>query len=315
MSQFRFTVISAGFEHGGNVIHRHLDGHPQLLVYPFESQLGNKDFTDFLSSIERVQYRYPEFPEGLNYDELYESIIDEELKTFLRKRTGSKFRDVTLEMSEEDRKDLFKTFLQKGPVTRSRVIEAFFRSTFQSWKNLNIPIREDSIHVGYSPVIGVDASRMIKDFPDIRIIHVIRNPFSAYSDTKKRPFPQPLLKYLISWNIFHSTAEIFANLYPANMKVLRYEDFVKDKSVFMKLLSEFVEIEYREELLYPSWNGQRLLGDIAPWGTVLRSTEDYNIEAIEKLSVEERALISKSTYPVAKHFKYDEIPYLRPHYC
>ena len=48
MSNFNFVMISAGFEHGGNVTHRHLDGHPQLLVYPFESQLGNRDFKDFL---------------------------------------------------------------------------------------------------------------------------------------------------------------------------------------------------------------------------------------------------------------------------
>ena len=86
MSKFNFVMISAGFEHGGNVTHRHLDGHPNMLVYPFESQLGNRNFNDFLASIERVQYRYPEFPEGLTAEELYEQIIDEEMKTFLRKR-------------------------------------------------------------------------------------------------------------------------------------------------------------------------------------------------------------------------------------
>ena len=55
MSNFNFVMISAGFEHGGNVTHRHLDGHPGLLVYPFESQLGNRNFNDFLASLERVQ--------------------------------------------------------------------------------------------------------------------------------------------------------------------------------------------------------------------------------------------------------------------
>ena len=79
MNSFNLALISAGFEHGGNVTHRHLDGHPDLLVYPFESQLGNREFNDFLASVERVQYRYPEFPEGLTPGELYESIIDEEM--------------------------------------------------------------------------------------------------------------------------------------------------------------------------------------------------------------------------------------------
>lgn len=315
MDKFRFAMISAGFEHGGNVTHRHLDGHPQLLVYPFESQLGNRDFMDFLSSIERVQYRYPEFPEGLTSDELYECIIDEELKTFLRKRNGSKFKDVQLHMKESTRKNFFNEILERGPKTRARVIEAFFKSTFQSWENLYNQIGEDSVYVGYSPAIGIDTSRMIKDFPDMKIIHIIRNPFSAYFDTKRRPFPQPLLKYLITWNVYHSTAEIYAKLYPENFQIYRYEDLVENKISFMKSISSFLGVEYREELLYPSWNGAELKGDIAPWGTVLRSSKEYNMEVIEQLSNEERFVISKSTYALAKHFKYDEISYLRPHYC
>ena len=71
METFNFVMVSAGFEHGGNVLHRHLDGHPKLLVYPFELQLGNRDFNDFLASVGRVQYRYPNFPEGLTGQEIY----------------------------------------------------------------------------------------------------------------------------------------------------------------------------------------------------------------------------------------------------
>jgi hypothetical protein len=52
VENFKLAMISAGFEHGGNVIHRHFDGHPQMLVYPFESQLGNSNFNDFLTLYE-----------------------------------------------------------------------------------------------------------------------------------------------------------------------------------------------------------------------------------------------------------------------
>ena len=114
MSKFNFVMVSAGSEHGGNVTHRHLDGHPDLLVYPFESQLGNRDFNDFLASVERVQYRYPEFPEGLEADELYEQIIDEEMKTFLRKRNGSKFKDADLALDENNRKKHLQNIWEKS---------------------------------------------------------------------------------------------------------------------------------------------------------------------------------------------------------
>lgn len=310
MSDFRLVMLSAGFEHGGNVTHRHLDGHSRLLVYPFESQLGNRDFTDFLASVERVQYRYPEFPEGLDASELYEQIIDEELKTFLRKRNGSKFRDVPLDLDEPERIAEFKRLLGQGPHRRRDVIEAFFRATFAAWRNHHAPVTPESIHVGYSPTIGIDAGRIVRDFPDVRILHIVRNPFSAYRDTKRRPFPQPITRYLISWNLYHSTVEMYARMHPANVRIVRYEDLVGDKRAFMQTVARFIGVEFEEAMMHPSWNGRPITQNIAPWGTVLKSTREYNEQMIDELSDDERTQIAGATAALARHFGYDRTPRL-----
>ncbi|MFD1179396.1 sulfotransferase family protein [Paenibacillus puldeungensis] len=315
MNNFNFVMISAGFEHGGNVTHRHLDGHPNLLVYPFESQLGNRNFNDFLASVERVQYRYPEFPEGLSPEELYEQMIDEEMKTFLRKRNGSKFKEADLVLDEQKRIDYFVKFLKDNGTSRKTVIEAFFRSTFYAWENYYTEPKEDMTYVGYSPAIGIDADRMVRDFPNIKIMHIVRNPFSAYRDTKRRPFPLPLNRYLITWNIYHSTAEMYAKMYPQNVKIFRYEDLVADKEKFMRAVSEFIGVDFNESLLYPSWNSQEIKDMIAPWGTVLKSTEDYNKEIIGELTVEEKNKIVAGTTALARHFDYQNIEYLREYYA
>jgi hypothetical protein len=315
MTTFNFAMISAGFEHGGNVTHRHLDGHSELLVYPFESQLGSRFFNDFLSSVERVQYRYPEFPEGLRPLELYEQIIDEEMKTFLRKRDGSKFRNADLVLDEEDRISAFTELLGQRPhYPRKHVIEAFFRSTFMAWKNHHVKPAESMVYVGYSPAITLDADRIIRDFPDVRIAHIIRNPFSAYRDTKRRPFPQPITRYLITWNIYHSTADMFARMYPDNLRIFRYEDLVSDKKTFMTEMAAFLGVSFEPSMLYPSWNGKELIQNIAPWGTVLSSTNDYNRLMISELTEIERRQIAASTMPLARHFDYHGVDYLRPYY-
>lgn len=315
MNKFNLVMISAGFEHGGNVTHRHLDGHPDMFVYPFESQLGNRNFNDFLSSVERVQYRYPEFPEGMTASELYEQIIDEEMKTFLRKRNGSKFKDANLDLDENDRRKAFVEILGKGPHTRKLVIEAFFRSTFSAWKNYYATPHDNMVYVGYSPAIGIDADRMIRDFPNIRIMHIVRNPFSAYRDTKRRPFPQSLNKYLITWNIYHTTVEMFAKMHPDNVRIFRYEDLVANKEEFMREVASFIGIEFRDTMLYPSWNGVELTGDIAPWGTVLKSNAEYNRKMIDELSDMEKYQISVATAALARHFGYDKIDYLKSYYA
>lgn len=314
MNDFRLAMVSAGFEHGGNVTHRHFDGHPDLLVYPFESQLGNRNFNDFLASVERVQYRYPEFPEGLTATELYEQMIDEELKTFLRKRNGSKFRDADCVMDEKKRVAEFARIVGQPPIFRRQVVEAYFRSTFAAWENYYTKPRPGMVHVGYSPAIGIDADRIVRDFPNIRILHIVRNPFSAYRDTKRRPFPQPLTKYLITWNIYHSTVEMYAGMYPDNIRIVRYEDLVEDKSAFMHKLAQFIGIDFEPSMLFPSWNGTKIEASIAPWGTVLKSTKEYNEAVIEDLSDSERSQIAQATTALGRHFRYDEISYLNRFY-
>jgi hypothetical protein len=315
MSHFNLAMISAGFEHGGNVTHRHLDGHSRLLVYPFESQLGSRFFNDFLASVERVQYRYPEFPEGLQPQEIYEQIIDEEMKTFLRKRNGSKFRDADLVLDEKDRLAAFTAILGEKPHhRRGDVVEAFFRATFSAWQNHHSKPADNMVYVGYSPTIVLDADRMVRDFPNVRIAHIVRNPFSAYRDTKRRPFPQPMARYLITWNIYHSTADMFARLYPDNVRVFRYEDLVSDKTSFMTGMAEFLGVSFEPSMLYPSWNGKELTENIAPWGTVLRSTADYNRTMVAELSPTELKQIAASTVPLARHFGYDRLEYLQPYY-
>jgi hypothetical protein len=164
--------------------------------------------------------------------------------------------------------------------------------------------------VGYSPAIGIDAPRIIRDFPEAKIIHVVRNPFSAYRDTKRRPFPQDIYKYLITWNIYHSTVQMFEKEFPQNVKIVRYEDLVADKQSFMSELARFIGVDFEEAMLYPSWNGVELSGDIAPWGTVLRSTPTYNMDIIAELSAEEKATIAHATLPLARYFDYTSIPEL-----
>jgi hypothetical protein len=276
--------------------------------------LGNRNFNDFLASVERVQYRYPEFPEGLSPHEIYEQMIDEEMKTFLRKKSGSKFKDADLELDEAVRVEAFARLLGSPPYFRRQAIEAFFRATFVAWKNYYAPATPGMHYVGYSPAIGIDADRIVKDFPNVRIMHIVRNPFSAYRDTKRRPFPQPLTKYLITWNIYHSTVEMFAKMFPENVEIFRYEDLVADKRAFMEAVAAFIGVNFEPAMLYPSWNGVEIKDNIAPWGTVLKSTEEYNRAIIDELSPAERRQIQQGTSAVARHFKYDEISYLRDLY-
>jgi hypothetical protein len=304
--KFKFIMISAMYENGGNTLQRHLDGHPELFVYPYESQPGTFMVSDWMTSMFPQKYRYPEFGISGAFDRDYESIIDEEFKVRVNTPHVSKFRDVSnLGCTNKDRKEFFLKFLKGRDRTRANIVEAFYRSSFAAWRTLNRSGKEH-IYVGYSPIIGVDTDKMINDFPNGIMLHIVRNPYAAYAETKRRPVPYALERYVRIWNIVQLTALSFQEIYPKNMVVVRYEDMVSNKEKFFKDLSNKLGINYNKTMLYPSWNGKKLEHQY-PWGTIEIPTAEVNYKTINELTKSEHDQISRLSLVINKRLEYDKI--------
>jgi hypothetical protein len=302
---FQLIMISAGFEHGGNFTLRLFDGHPELYVYPFESQLGNSVFSDYLSSIVHYKYRYPEFPISATYEEDFELFYDEEMKLRLRSPASSKFRDVNLELKETDRKAHFVKLLNNKPRTRANIVAAFFQATFDSWTNLKRSGKEH-IYVGYSPAIITDADRILADFPESHLVHIVRNPYSAYAETKHRPFPQSLNRYIMTWNLLHHIALVYKERYARNVHILRYEDLISQPEEQLAALCQQLGLPFSETLLYPSWNGRKL-EQINPWGTIRKATPENDKATRDELSEYETHEIRLLTGVMRQILRYKDI--------
>lgn len=305
-SKFNFAIISAMYENGGNTLQRHLDGHPELYVYPFESQPGTFAVSDYLTSLFPQKYRWPEFGIEGTVDADYEHIIDEEFKVRVNTPHVSKFRHVSdLGCTNADRKRLFLKLMQGKKRTRANLMEAFFRSTFAAWKTYKRTGHE-SRYIGYSPIIGVDAPKILADFPDALILHIVRNPYAAYAETKRRPVPYTLARYIDTWNIVQLLALGYRNLYPENFLILRYEDMVADKKKFFTDLSKHLGIRFSETMLYPSWNGRKLEHQY-PWGTIEIPTEKANVATIKELTKTEHGEIRKRSETVIRALGYESL--------
>ncbi len=300
---FRLIMISAMYENGGNTTHRMLDGHPELYVYPFESQLGTSLVSDYLTSFVPFKYRWPEFSMSGNYEQDYELFFDEEMKVMLRTPARSKFKDAGLEMSEADRRSAFLSRLRDRPRTRANIVAALFESTFDSWKNLNRSGRE-KMYLGYSPVMVLDTEKIFADFPDGHVLHVVRNPYSGYADTKKRPFPLSLQRYAWTWNLSQHMALTYAERYPKNFHILRFEDMVEDPQKHLSQLCQRLGLSYSETLLYPSWNGRKM-ESVYPWGTIRIPTPEANVATMNELSQDEKREMRSLTSVMLKQLGYE----------
>ena len=288
------VMISAMYENGGNVLQRHLDGHPELFVYPFESQLGTRYVNDELSSMFPYKYRWTEFTYSTNdIEEFYNLIYDEELKTRVRRPDGSKFKNADLQLKEKDRITYFKESMVDKQATINNIITSFFYSTFSAWKNYKYSGRE-KYYVGYSPIIAVDAEKMISDFPDIKILHMVRNPESCYAETTKRPFPMSLENYIWAWCTVQHRAVVYAEKYPNNIKIIKYNDLLCDKEFTMIQICKFLNIEFDKILLETSWNAN-ILDNIYPWGTINNFSVEEDEERKNSLTTKQKNTIESMT--------------------
>jgi hypothetical protein len=300
---FHFLMISAMYENGGNTTQRLLDGHPELFSYPFESQPGTKYVLDHLTGLFPVKYRWPVFPLSASAADDYETIIDEECKVRIKTPQSSKFRDYQIELHDHDRKAAFVRLMEGRPRTRGNLVEAFFRASAEAWKDYRRSGRE-WLHVGYSPIIGVDADKIVGDLDHGHVLHVVRNPWSAYADTKKRAVPLPLAHYMMAWCVCQQSALAFAEMHPGRVHVLRFEDIVVDPA---RVLGDFLGrlgVSRSASLSKPTWNGTAL-PQVYPWGTIRIPTAEANRAAAAELTKAERQEIYVRARPLLASLGYE----------
>jgi len=304
-NDFHFIMIGAMYENGGNTTQRLLDGHPELFSYPFESQPGTKYVNDYMTSMFPVKYRWPVFPLNQSVQEDYETIIDEECKVRLKTPASSKFRDYPMEMNDQDRKARFVDFMQGKVRNRANLVEAFYRSSADAWKDYRRSGKE-WVHVGYSPIIGVDADKIVADLPNGHVLHVVRNPWSCYADTKKRAVPLSLAHYITGWCINQHAALTYSEKHPERVHVVRFEDIVVNPVQALSNVLAKVGVGSSPTLSTPTWNGQ-VLKQVYPWGTIRTPTTDANLATANELTAAEKDEILKRTRPLLGILGYESL--------
>jgi hypothetical protein len=301
-SDFRLLMLSAMYENGGNTTHRFLDGHPGMYVYPFESQVGTRHVQDALSSTFPIKYRWPAFDLDATPLQDYKAIIDEEGKVRARTPQVSKFRHMPFDFSDDARAARYSEYVAASGRSRANNVAAFFKATFDVWRDYRRSGQEQ-VYVGYSPIIVVDADKILGDLPQAHVLHVVRNPWSAYADTKKRPVPLSLHHYMLGWTLNQYYALLYRERFPGRLHIVRAEDVMADPRGTLGGVCETLGLDAAAELATPSWNGAPL-EQIYPWGTIRTATPAANRATAAELSAEEQAAIRDYTWQYLDVFDY-----------
>ena len=135
------------------------------------------------------------------------------------------------------------------------------------------------------------------------MLHIVRNPWSAYADTKKRPVPLSLAHYTLAWSLNQHHALLYKERHPDRVHVVRIEDVMADPTKTLGQLLGKLGLESAPSLAVPSWNGTKL-EEVYPWGTIRRATPNANRETALELSPAEREEVRARTRPFLEALDY-----------
>jgi hypothetical protein len=252
-----------------------------------------------------VKYRWPVFDLAATPFQDYKTIIDEECKVRARTPQVSKFRLIPFDFSDDERCDRYQRHVEETGRSRANNMAAFFRATFEAWKDYRRTERQ-VLYVGYSPIIVVDADKILQDLPEAHVLHVVRNPWSAYADTRKRPVPMSLSSYMLGWTLNQYYALLFQRLFPGRLHIVRTEDVMADPAGTLGPICQKLGLDPADTLKRPSWNGTEL-SEVYPWGTIRRATPEANRATALELSKEEREEIRLRAGPYLDAFDYQRV--------
>jgi hypothetical protein len=257
---------------------------------------------DQLTSLFPVKYRWPIFALNATPAEDYRAIIDEECRVRARTPRVSKFRHLPFDFSDDERGALYQRYVAEHGRSQGTNVAAFFRATFDAWKDY-WRSEEERVYVGYSPIIIVDADKILRDLPHAHVLHIVRNPWSAYADTKKRPVPLSMRDYMIGWTLNQFHALHFRQQFPGRVHIVRLEDALDNPRDVLGAVCAALGLDTADTLHTPSWNGVKL-DEVYPWGTIRRATPQANRATADELSPQERADVEALAWQYLDAFDY-----------
>ncbi len=293
---FKLILISAWNDSGGAFTHRLFDGHPALYAYPFEMQFGTEQLKDGFSDWFYAKYRWPSFSKSLTSQhagEIFDAIIDQELKSTLLDLRTSKFRNFKVDVNFEQWRKSFEINFQSMPSTRRAVLIAYINSFFENWLNRAASGQERAF-LGHCPVVNVDFDKIHQDFPEIRMLHIVRSPYSGYADMRFRRPEVCVEAYCQKWNLVNSMAVAFEKKYPDNIKCVPYLSLLTKREQTLVQLCQWLKIDFDPLLLEPTWNAKPILG-LYPFGGVRIASVEHEYNYKDELKESELDAIKSST--------------------
>ena len=288
--QVPLVIISQVQRSGGTLLSQLFDGHPQLCAYPGELKLDFPD-ADSWPQLDPTRGAY------WNFQKLFDSNLAQRVRRGFIKgnRNPERFSFMLMARLQYH---LFEHLFETAPPTKSRdIINYYFTAFFNAWLNYQGNLKQKRLITAFAPRLAhADANidRFFSDYPDGRLIQVVRNPKGWYPSAKnhaKSAFaskaPEQILERWLS-----SAESMLRNCkrYDDRIVIVRFEDIITHTEVTMRALADLLGVSWEPILLKPTFNSELMRANSS---FVVESAGiiEGPLEREAMLSADERVLI------------------------
>ncbi|MBK9125021.1 MAG: sulfotransferase [Chloroflexi bacterium] len=260
---------------GGTLMSQLFDGHPQCLAHPDELNIGRPD-----------KYTYPDLSMTADADQWFEQLFERRVQRLFV--TGYLKSPDTASYDKADifpfvflsnlQREIFSvtcdTLIRAS--TQRDVLDAYFTSYFNAWLDYQGLFQAKTYVTAFVPRVSMRADnvdRFFRDYPDGRLVSVIREPKGWYASShRKGPenYPNPQASLPI-W--MQSAESMIANKtnYPDKVRLVSFDELLRDTAGVMRRLADWSGLDWHPSLTEPTFQGQPIKAN-----TAFRTT-DYGV--------------------------------------
>jgi hypothetical protein len=248
------ALISQIQRSGGSLLSQLFDGHPEIYAHPDELKIGYPK-----------KYKWPkidlnDIPKNWFTILFEESVVKHFREGYTKGHKSEKTFPFIFFVSLQEK--IFFNYLDSlESVTLREIFNAYMSAYFGSWLNYHNVYGNKKFITGFTPRLSMSKENMkffFEIYPDGRLISIIRDPRnwfpSAARHNRQRYGYTDAKKGLTQWN--QSARAMLENKdkYKDRVIIISFEDLIRNTEPVMHSLADFLNIEFDDILLVPTFN-------------------------------------------------------------
>ena len=281
------ALISQIQRSGGSMLSQLFDGHPQVHAHPHELKFGFPK-----------KHIWPPIDLGDRPEQWFEILFEDIVVRHFRYgyKKMEKYEDTFLFifLPSLQKKIFLKYFESVNKITHRDVLNAYMTSYFGAWVNNQNRLGNKKLISAFTPRLAFMETNMASFFdayPDGRLISVVRDPknwFPSANRHQTRKYGE-ITKALDQWNDSALSMARNKKTYGDRVCIITFEDLVTRTDSVMRFLSDFLEIQFDDILLTPTFNKTPIKPNtsfkLEKPGIMISALERYKTLSEEELNI------------------------------